>query len=90
MLPATLTEASAPAPNRAEVSLRTVPEALVAATTYSGRWTQIAYDAHCAQLLSQISAAGLTTLGQPRFARFDPTYKVWFLRRNEVLMDVAE
>jgi hypothetical protein len=90
VLPATLTEASAPVPSRAEVSLRTVPEALVAAITYSGRWTQARYDEHCAALIAAIAAAGLTALSEPRFARFDPPYKPWFLRRNEVLVDVAE
>lgn len=89
VLPATLTEASAPVPSRAEVSLRTVPDALVAATTYSGRWTQARYDEHCARLVAAIAAAGLTALSLPRFARFDPPYKPWFLRRNEVLVDVA-
>ena len=90
VLPASLTEASAPAPTRAEVSLRTVPEALVAAATYSGRWTQARYDEHCTQLVAAIAANGLTALSAPRFARFDPPYKPWFLRRNEVLVDVAE
>ncbi|ARC56658.1 hypothetical protein AS850_06170 [Frondihabitans sp. 762G35] len=89
VLPATLTEATAPVPTDPEVSLRTVPEALVAASTYSGRWTQARYDEHCADLLAAVASAGLTTLAAPRFARFDPPYKPWFLRRNEVLVDVA-
>ena len=90
VLPATLTEDSAPEPANPHVVLRTVPEALVAATTYSGRWTQRAYEDHCAKLLARVTAAGLTTIGEPRFARFDPPLKPWFLRRNEVLVDVEE
>ncbi|HEX9230079.1 MAG TPA: heme-binding protein, partial [Arthrobacter sp.] len=31
-----------------------------------------------------------TAVGPPRFARFDPPFKPWFLRRNEVLQDVQE
>lgn len=90
VLPTTLTEQSAPTPAGAEVTLRTVPEALVAATTYSGRWTESAYADHCAELLASLAAAGLTTVGEPRFARYDPPLKPWFLRRNEVLVDLAE
>ncbi len=89
VLPATLTEATAPVPTSPEVTLRTVPEALVAATTYSGRWSQARYDEHCRELTAAVAAAGLTALSAPRFARFDPPYKPWFLRRNEVLVDVA-
>lgn len=90
VLPSTFTEATAPAPTSPEVSLRTVPEALVAATTYSGRWTQARYDEHCRELAAAVAAASLTPLSAPRFARFDPPYKPWFLRRNEVLVDVAD
>jgi hypothetical protein len=89
VLPATLTEATAPVPTSPEVSLRTVPEALVAASTYSGRWSQSRYDEHCSDLLDAVAEAGLAVVSAPRFARFDPPYKPWFLRRNEVLVDVA-
>ena len=34
--------------------------------------------------------AGVTVLGPARFARFDLPYTPWFLRRNEVLVDVRE
>ena len=90
VLPATLTEASAPVPNRPEVTLRTVPARLVAALRFSGRWTQAAWESHRAALVASVAAAGLTTLGEARFARFDPPYTPWFLRHNEVLVDVAE
>ncbi|CAQ01662.1 SOUL family heme-binding protein [Clavibacter sepedonicus] len=89
VLPSTFTEATAPAPTSPEVSLRTVPEALVAATTYSGRWTRARYDERCEELIAALAEASITTLSAPRFARFDPPYKPWFLRRNEVLIDVA-
>lgn len=90
VLPATLTERSAPTPANAQVSLRTVPGALVAVARYSGRWTQLSYHERCTELLAQIALAGLTALGSPRLARFDPPSQPWFLRRNEVLVDVEE
>lgn len=89
VLPSTMTEGTAPVPTSPEVTVRTIPEALVAATTYSGRWSEARYEEHCRELVDGIAKAGLTALSAPRFARFDPPYKPWFLRRNEVLVTVA-
>jgi hypothetical protein len=50
----------------------------------------VSWESHRDELLAAVAAAGLVTVGQPRFARFDPPYTPWFLRRNEVLVDVAE
>lgn len=40
-------------------------------------------------LQDAVVAAGFTPVGPPRFARFDPPFKPWFLRRNEVVQDVS-
>src|SRR6478752_4708420 len=90
VLPAAMTEATAPVPARSEVTLRTVPERMVAAKRFSGRWTRASWDSHREALLASLSANGLTPIGTPRFARFDPPYTPWFLRRNEVLVDIDE
>ena len=90
VLPAGMTEATAPAPNRPEVTLRTVPERLLAATRFSGRWTLASWQKHRDALLESVAADGLTVLGQASFARFDPPYTPWFLRHNEVLVEVRE
>jgi hypothetical protein len=34
--------------------------------------------------------AGLTPIRPARFARFDPPFKPWFLRHDEVVQDVRE
>lgn len=48
------------------------------------------YDDHRVALLAAVAAAGLTPMGETRFARFDPPYTPWFLRHNEVAVDVTE
>lgn len=88
VLPAAMTEQNAPVPNRPEVALRTVPERLVAAARFSGRWTRASWESHRDALLASVAADGLTPVGEARFARFDPPFTPWFLRRNEVLVDV--
>jgi SOUL heme-binding protein len=88
VLPASLTAETAPVPTNPEVRVRTVPERLAAAVRYSGRWTESAYRRRVADLESEVAAAGLLPIGKARFARFDPPFKPWFLRRNEVVQDV--
>jgi len=90
VLPASMNAETAPEPTDPDVRIRTVPPSLAAVTRYSGRWSQDSYQRHCAGLLAAIEAAGLTVVGTPRFARFDPPFKPWFLRRNEVIVDVDE
>ncbi|MBU1589107.1 MAG: heme-binding protein [Actinobacteria bacterium] len=89
VLPASLTEATAPRPSRPEVSLRTVPARYAAAARFSGRWSEASFEKHRSDLLSAVEAAGLSTVGKPWFARFDPPFTPWFLRHNEVLVEIA-
>ena len=88
VLPAGLTEDTAPRPTNSEVHLRTVAESTVAAIRYRGRWTEESYTKHLEELRAAVAAAGLTVTGGPRFARFDPPIKPAFWRHNEVLLDI--
>lgn len=88
VLPATMTAETAPVPSDPRVRIRAVPGRLAAATRYSGRWSESAYRRRLADLGSAIARADLVPTGEPRFARFDPPFKPWFLRRNEVVQDV--
>ncbi len=90
VLPAAMTADTAPAPTNPDVEICTIPTSLTAAKEYGGRWSQASYERHCAELLDAVATAGLRPVGAPRFARFDPPFKPWFLRRNEVLVDVEE
>jgi hypothetical protein len=90
VLPKDLTVETAPQPTDPSVHLRTVPASLAGALRFSGRWSQTRYEQHLDQLRGALAAAGFSVLGSPRFARFDPPFKPWFLRRNEVLLDVEE
>lgn len=89
VLPADLTAETAPEPTDPRVCVVARPGSLTAVTRYSGRWTEASYRDHCGRLEAALAREGLTVIGAPRFARFDPPFKPWFLRRNEVLIDVA-
>lgn len=88
VLPASLTEQTAPVPSNPDVRIRTVPERFAATRRYSGRWSESAYREQAAALRDALDGAGLTPIGGPRFARFNAPFTPWFLRRNEVVQDV--
>ncbi|WP_442543670.1 SOUL family heme-binding protein [Arthrobacter sp. KN11-1C] len=88
VLPEGFTIENAPGPTDPKVYLRTVPESLAAAIRYSGRWSALSYQRHLERLKSALRAAGLTPAGTPRFARFDPPFKPWFMRHNEIVLDL--
>ena len=85
VLPESLSIDTAPTPDDPAVSLMVMPEARGAAVSFSGRWTDRNYLDHARALGEAVVAAGFTPQGYPRFALFDPPYKPWFLRRNEVV-----
>lgn len=78
--------AAAPTPASPDVSLRTVPPTRMAAIRYSGTWSQSLYEEKLQTLRSWMKAKGLPSGGPPILARYDPPFKPWFLRRNEVLI----
>lgn len=88
VMPAELDRASAPDPSDPDVQLRSVPAQTAAALRFSGRWTRERYDEHARRLYAALDAAGIEAVGPPRFARFDPPWTPWFLRRNEVVVPV--
>ncbi len=90
VLPFSVTAASAPIPVDSRVVIREIPPSLTAATRYSGRWSRSGYNEHLQQLRSALERDGLHAVGEPRFARFDSPMKPWFLRRNEVHIDVED
>ena len=90
VLPAGMTEDSAPIPADPRVRLRTVPASTAAVLRFSGSTSARAFGRRNEELQQSVAAAGLIPVGAPRFARFDPPFTPGFLRRNEVVQDVAE
>ncbi|MEU5907780.1 heme-binding protein [Micromonospora sp. NPDC047527] len=90
VMPAACTTATLPEPVDARVQIREVPAQLAAAMRFSGRWTEKAFSQRATMLGRSVTAAGLQPTGAIRYARFDPPWKPWFLRRNEVVLPVVE
>jgi hypothetical protein len=90
VLPAGVTAETAPVPANPDVRVRTLPGSLAAALRFSGSGSEAAFLRRNEGLQEALRLAGLKGVGPPRFARFDPPFKPWFLRRNEVVQDVQE
>jgi SOUL heme-binding protein len=90
VLPVGVTAATAPVPKDPDVQIREVAAALAAALRFTGRGSEAAFQRHNTNLQAALRVAGLTAVGPPRFARFDPPFKPWFLQSNEVVQEVLE
>ncbi len=88
-MPAGYTLATLPEPLDASVRLRELPPMRVAAIRYSGRWTDANHDEHLLLLRERMDSAGLAARGEPVYARYDAPYVPWFMRRNEIWIELA-
>ena len=89
MMPPQYTLDTLPEPLDPRVQLTKVPGLLMAALSYSGTWSRGRYEEKEKRLKELIRQKGLKILGEPVFARYNPPFLPWFLRRNEVLIPVA-
>lgn len=88
MMPAEWSLDTLPEPDDARVQLRVVEPRKVAAIRYSGTWSQANYTEHLAKLQAGLTRKGLVARGEPIWARYDPPYMPWFLRTNEILVEL--
>lgn len=84
VLPKGVTLASAPEPIDPRVQIREVPATRWAVIRFSGTWSPANYDRHLAQLRAALAKAGIPSEGEPVFARYNPPFTPWFMRRNEI------
>ena len=89
VLPKGVTVANAPEPLDARINLREMPPKRVAVIRYSGFWSESNYNEHLAKLQAGLRAANLTWTGEPVYSRFDAPFTPWFMRRNEIWLNLA-
>ena len=85
MMPAEYQLEELPEPNDPRVSVRELPARRFAAVRYSGTWSRRNYQKHLEQLQTTLKLEGYAPVGEPVWARYNPPFMPWFLRRNEIL-----
>jgi hypothetical protein len=88
LMPSKYTLETLPESTDKRVILKQIPSRLVAAVTYSGTWSRSSYEEHKAILVKMVRSRNLKPIGEYIFARYNPPFMPWFLRRNEVLVNV--
>lgn len=88
VMPSKYTRETLPEPVDARIRIREVPARTVAARRFSGTWRGERFVENETALLAALAAAGFETIGAPMYARYDAPFKPWFLRRNEVMIEV--
>ena len=89
MMPSEYTLATLPEPLDPAVRFREVPARRVAVLRYSGTWSEERFLEHLEELRAAMKKEGLRGVGEPVWARYDPPFMPWFLRTNEILVEIA-
>jgi hypothetical protein len=87
-MPRSFTLATLPEPEDARIRLRETPARRYAVIRYSGFWSDANYSAHLRQLEQATAAAGVATQRPPIYARYDAPWVPWFMRRNEIWLQL--
>ena len=89
VMPSKFSLQALPLPNDATVTHRQVEEQVVAANRFSGTWNEDRFKEKGQELLAAVRAQGLNPKEETlRYARYNAPWTPWFLRRNEVLVDI--
>lgn len=88
MMPSSYSLETLPEPDDSNVILREVPARYIAAVRYSGFWSEKGYSRNLDRLKAWMEVKDLDAVGEPIWARYDPPFMPWFLRRNEILIPV--
>jgi hypothetical protein len=91
MMPSKYNLESLPQPTDPKVILEEVPEKTIAVIRYSGLWSEKKNNKKAALLKEWLSKKGIySQISEPMFAGYNPPWTLWFLRRNEMLIEINQ
>ena len=89
VMPEGYTMESLPKPQSEAVELTEVPARVVAAARFAGWTGQRKVERKIEKLQSALDSAGISQIGRPVLAQYDPPMRLPFWRRNEILIEVS-
>lgn len=89
VMPARYTTDTLPRPNDPDVTLRHLEAKRFAAIRFSGSARDASLGRHTERLQEFIREKGLRPLASPAFAFYNPPWTLPFLRRNEIMVEIA-
>lgn len=90
MMPTNYTLETLPLPTDPTLTIREVPARRMAVLRYTGTWREKNFLTHQEQLDSWVREKGLIANGELVWARYNPPFTPWFLRRNEILIPIVK
>ncbi len=87
-MPAQYSLETLPTPNDSRVQLRTIAPRKVAVFTYTGSWSEERYQEKLGEFRAVLKKDQVESKGEPTLARFNSPFQLWFLRRNEIWIDL--
>ena len=88
VMPEGFTLETTPEPLDDQVKIVEVPERVVAALRFSGRWSKSVFKKKSKELLEELDKAKIKTTGNVFSMRYNGPFTPWFLRRNEVAVPI--
>jgi hypothetical protein len=88
VMPEGFTLESTPKPLDNRVKIVEVPERVVAALRFSGRWSNSLFKKKSKELLEELKKANISTVGNFFSMRYNGPFTPWFMRRNEVAVPI--
>ena len=89
IMPSSYTIDTLPKPNNPVIELKEIPAKRFAVIRFSGMAGEESLKLHAKELKDFISAKNLTLLSAPTYAFYNPPWTLPFLRRNEVMVEIA-
>jgi hypothetical protein len=89
IMPSSYTLETLPTPNDPKVRLTPLPPKRFAVVRFSGLVDDNDVVQQTTVLRAFMAEQKLTAIGTPSLARYDPPWTLWFLRRNEVMLEVT-
>ena len=89
VMPSKFTKETLPRPKDERVSIREVPERIVAAISFSWYAPPSRKDRKARELLAMLERDGVEPVAPPEYAGYNPPFSVPFLKRHEMLVEIA-
>jgi len=88
VMPQKFTLDTLPLPLDKRITLREIPAKTVAVREYSGSWGEEKYKENETILLQALHDVDVSIIGKPNFARYNSPFALWFMRRNEIMVEI--
>ena len=88
VIPQKFSLTAVPKPTDSRVQIKQIPKRFVAALRFSGRWSASSFTKKSNLLLEKLESSKIKTKGKLFSMRYNAPLTPWFLRRNEVAIEI--